>query len=198
MKIYVYKMVADNGGAPCVWRGLLSLALCKPAIRRKAEKGDLILGFGGRRHYRERLIYVAWITEGKLEDGTYYHDPRYSKRPDCIYHEVAGKPKRKRNAKYHNKSDERQRDVGRSFEGAQVLLSRDFRYFGHKGTDEYKLSFPAVKRLMERLGQGHRVNHPPKLQAELLELAERMRTGNRGAMRVGRPTDGDCNAVCNR
>ena len=36
-KIYVYKMTADTGGAPCVYQGILSLAICKPKIRRKAE-----------------------------------------------------------------------------------------------------------------------------------------------------------------
>ena len=54
-KIYVYKMVADNGGAPCVWRGLLSLAICKPEIRKGAQNGDLIFGFGGS-HYNEKLV----------------------------------------------------------------------------------------------------------------------------------------------
>lgn len=32
-KIYFYKLTADNGGAPCVQDGLLSLAICKPMIR---------------------------------------------------------------------------------------------------------------------------------------------------------------------
>ncbi len=45
--IYVYKMTADNGGAPCVHRRLLSLAICKPKIRKAANRGDLIFGFGG-------------------------------------------------------------------------------------------------------------------------------------------------------
>jgi hypothetical protein len=31
-RIYFYKLTADNGGAPCVEDGLLSLAICKPAI----------------------------------------------------------------------------------------------------------------------------------------------------------------------
>jgi hypothetical protein len=59
--IYVYKMVADNGGAPCVFRNLLSLAICKPKIRKSAKKGALIFGFGGK-DYQERLIYIAHVT----------------------------------------------------------------------------------------------------------------------------------------
>jgi hypothetical protein len=50
MNIYVYKMVADNGGAPCVSNGLLSLAICKPMIRKMAESGSLIFGFGGKNY----------------------------------------------------------------------------------------------------------------------------------------------------
>ena len=91
--IYVYKMVADNGGAPCIWRGLLSLALCKPKIRKGAEKGALIFGFGGR-HYEERLIYIAQVTS-KRESGAYYREWRFGGRPDCIYHDVGGKARRK-------------------------------------------------------------------------------------------------------
>ena len=197
MKIYVYKLVADNGGAPCVWRKLLSLALCKPAIRKGAVKGDLIFGFGGK-HYGERLIYVAWVTEGKLAAGAYYLHQAYSERPDCIYHEVSGKPERKPGAKYHYDSDERQRDVGSHFERAHVLLSRDFRYFGKQATDDYKRSFPAVKTLVERLGRGHRVNHTPHVCEELLKLAEKLRSNHPDQMKIGEPNDGDCCKPCNR
>ena len=65
--IFIYKMVTDNGGAPCVFRKLLSLAICKPKIRKSAKKGSLVFGFGGKR-YQERLIYIARVTD-KLEGG---------------------------------------------------------------------------------------------------------------------------------
>ena len=39
--IYVYKIVADIGGAPCVKNNLLSLAICKPKIRKTAGKGSI-------------------------------------------------------------------------------------------------------------------------------------------------------------
>jgi hypothetical protein len=32
-KIYIYKLTSDDGGAPCVRDGILSLAICKPWIR---------------------------------------------------------------------------------------------------------------------------------------------------------------------
>src|SRR6266699_4199623 len=124
--IFIYKMVADNGGAPCVVRNLLSLAICKPKIRKSAEKGSLIFGFGGK-GYDERLIYIARVTD-KLEGQAYYQRKEYARRPDCIYRVVGDRAVRKETARYHFQSDERKKDVGFHFENGFVLLSKDFRY----------------------------------------------------------------------
>ena len=51
-KIYIYKMTVDDGGAPCLRDGILSLAICKPAIRSAAEPGSLVLGFAGNELYK--------------------------------------------------------------------------------------------------------------------------------------------------
>jgi Nucleotide modification associated domain 2 len=48
IRYYVYKMTTDNGGAPCIVDGVLTLAICKPGIRSTAEKGDWLFGFGGQ------------------------------------------------------------------------------------------------------------------------------------------------------
>jgi Nucleotide modification associated domain 2 len=72
--IYFYKLTADNGGAPCVRHGLLSLAICKPMIRKTAEEGDLTFGFAANSLHRDnRLLYVARVTK-KLADGEYYRN----------------------------------------------------------------------------------------------------------------------------
>ena len=85
-------MVCDNGGAPCVQGGLLSLAICKPKIRNCAEKGNLVLGFVGKTMARKgdnppnsALIYAARVTE--IVPGKRYYDGStiYSKRRDSIY-----------------------------------------------------------------------------------------------------------------
>jgi Nucleotide modification associated domain 2 len=81
---YLYKMTSDSGGAPCVENGMLSLAICKPVIRRTARVGDIIIGFGGKK-FGEKLIYVAKISK-VVVDGDYYRDNTiYSNRQDCIY-----------------------------------------------------------------------------------------------------------------
>lgn len=193
--LYVYKVVADTGGAPCIWRGMLSLALCKPKIRRAAKKGDFIFGFGGKT-YRERLLYIAEVTE-KPEVGDYYRAPRFAVRPDCIYKDRDGATERKPSARYHAETDERQRDVGMRFENAYVLLSRNFRYFGRKGTSKYKQDFPAIKTLVEGLKRGHRVNHSLQLHGELIKLKELVWFEYR-IMILGTPTEHDWTQLCNR
>jgi Nucleotide modification associated domain 2 len=45
--IYAYKMTDDNGGAPCVQDGFLTLAICKPEIRKIAKEDDIIIGIVG-------------------------------------------------------------------------------------------------------------------------------------------------------
>lgn len=193
--IYVYKVVADIGGAPCVWNNVLSLAICKPMIRKTARKGSLVFGFGGR-EYEERLIYIARVT-AKLEGDAYYRGHEYARRPDCIYRVENGHAVLSRTAKYHHDSDHRKKDVGLRFQKGFVLLSRDFRYLGRKGTADYKKRYSTIRKLLETLKRGHRRFHSPKLREELLELkAEVWKKYRR--MKVGPPTDKDRNRPCNQ
>ncbi|MCJ9728980.1 hypothetical protein [Bradyrhizobium sp. PRIMUS42] len=83
-RIYFYKLTVDAGAAPCVERGMLSLAICKPMMRSSAEVDDLIFGFTASSiDPRNRLIYAARITK-KLTDGEYYEGDTFSSRQDCI------------------------------------------------------------------------------------------------------------------
>jgi Nucleotide modification associated domain 2 len=150
MNIYFYKLTTDNGGAPCVQYGLLSLAICKPMIRKAAAEGDLIFGFAANSlHPDNRLIYIARVTK-KLCCGEYYKRNRYSRRRDCIYSLSRTRFVWKRKAAYHEPQAVTH-DLGThpEYARADVLLSRDFRYFGAAGTDEYKAKFPRVARAVE-------------------------------------------------
>src|SRR5258706_14162022 len=193
--IFVYKIVVDSGGAPCVSRNLLSLALCKPKIRKTAGKDSFVFGFGGK-EYEERLIYIARVT-AKLEGTAYYRRREYARRPDCIYQEKNDRPVRKSSAKYHFDSDHRKKDVGFHFENAFVLLSDDFRYLGQRGTDDYKTRYLKIERLIEDLTRGHRRHHSAALRKELMALkAEVWRKYHR--MKVGVPTETDRSRPCNQ
>jgi hypothetical protein len=192
-KIYVYKMTTDNGGAPCVWRGRLSLAICKPKIRSTAEEGSIIFGFGGKA-YDERLIYIAKVTE-KPPRGDYYRNERYAGRPDCIYREnTAGGASLKKGAKYHSKGDQLEHDIGQNFERADVLLSDDFRYFGSAGDADYK-KHSSIKAVIEKLTQGHRVPDAEKLYGELMLLRDEM-WGKFDKKKVGEPISASSSKVC--
>jgi hypothetical protein len=192
--IYIYKMTADNGGAPCVFRNLLSLAICKPKIRKSAKKGALIFGLGGR-NYQERLIYIARVTD-TLKGPTYYQRRKYARRPDCIYRVAGNAAMRKDSARYHVKSDHRKKDVGFHFENAFVLLSADFRYLGKKGTSDYKHQYTNLGKLIAGLKQGHRRHHSRALRKELLKLkGEIWRKYRR--MRVGASSDDNYSRPCN-
>jgi hypothetical protein len=194
MDIYVYKTTADNGGAPCVHGRMLSLAICKPKIRKTANHGDLVFGFGGRR-LGDRLIYAARVT-GKPPLGDYYRNAQFRRRPDRIYRDVGGRPVLVATAQFHAWSDESEKDVGRGFKNAHVLLSKDFRYFGSIGTTDYRERCPALSRMLDRLFQGHRVNHDPKVRGELLRLAQRLWT-KFPAGKNGEPSDADRSRRCN-
>lgn len=72
---YLYKMTVGGGGAPCVQNGLLTLAICKPAIRRVAPEGSVIIGFAGNgirsEGYDNNSIVYAAVVSRRLIRGAY-------------------------------------------------------------------------------------------------------------------------------
>lgn len=89
-----YKMTNDTGFAPNPFHGNLTLATCKPSIRRARQQGDWIAGFVSRQLVRNAaaagvkiqymgLIYLAEITEKPLPLGEYFQDSRFAgKKPN--------------------------------------------------------------------------------------------------------------------
>jgi hypothetical protein len=175
-RIYLYKLTTDTGQAPCVQDGRLTLAICKPMIRTTARVGDLIFGFAAdhmsfpSRATDNHLIYIARVDE--IFGRDYYGAEEFAGRTDCIY-EPAGSGFRWREGCCHG-PDHLAHDIGEGpdYSRAVVLASRDFRYFGSKGSSDYKARFPAVKDAVECAGRGHRVNHSEPLRKELLALKD--------------------------
>lgn len=197
--IYLYKLTVDSGGAPCVAKGLLSLAICKPQIRASAEVGCWLFGFGSNQApMSNRLIYIARVTD-KLSCGEYYSRDEFRVRPDCIYERTPEKRLSwRRGAKFHG-PDDIPRDVGifPLYERANVLLSADFRYFGREGTVEYRNRYPAITAAVAGLGQGHRVNHVKMLRDELVKLQRDIWRSYCRKQVLGRPTLEDTSLACN-
>lgn len=195
--IYVYKLTTDNGGAPCVFEGKLTLAICKPIIRKSIYPNDWIVGFGGKSTLGERLIFIAEI-EKNLKDGRYYKTEVFFARPDCIYRWDNKEEEYywEKGKKYHRHGKFLEHDLGikdNNYDRANVLISDNFNYFGKNGTEEYKLIFPLVKTLVEGLTQGHRVNHPKDLRNELIKLINFYKLKNGGNI----PSQSDKGLVCN-
>jgi Nucleotide modification associated domain 2 len=195
---YFYKLIADSGGAPCVTGELLSLAICKPMIRKTANEGDLIFGFAANSLNRTNpLIFAARVTQ-KLCNGKYFKDVQYDQREDCVYRFGDGRYEWKPGSKHHGPGD-LVHDLGSppKYPRANVLLSADFRYFGKTGTDEYKSRFPLVCQAIEQLGRGHRVCHVAGLRDQL-EHMENWVWRTESKMQIGEPTSKPSRSICHR
>jgi len=120
--IYSYLLVTDNGSAPCVQQNILSLAICKPRIRKSAKVGDYIIAFSSKSmkiSQNAKIIYIAKITN-KLKLNKYY--PEYKNRKDCIYDNNLTLIKNN----YHNNCN-----IEKDINGKYVLISNEFIYFGN-------------------------------------------------------------------
>jgi len=171
-------MRVDNGGAPCAQNGLLTLAICKPTIRRVAPVGSVIIGFAGdslrsEGYFDNSIVYAAIVSE-RL-GGEYYSKREYAVRPDCIYKRTGNRFTRKVKAMFHTEPGHLEHDLGTPplYENAHVLLSvgaDNFRYFGNRCPVQYKKKFLLLRKEVEGLTQGHRVNHDPQLYKQLSAL----------------------------
>jgi hypothetical protein len=170
LRTYLYKLTSDRGGAPCATPPapgedpLLTLAICKPAIRRTAQSGDRLLGITSHSlahsdgYPLNSVIYAAIVHDGL--DARDYFVPTYTHRPDCIYefHRLNGTATHTGRSGLHAAPEHLLKDLGRYpfYKNGRILLSHDFRYFGSGA-----VKIPARLRLLnhaaEALGQGHRV-----------------------------------------
>jgi putative DNA base modification enzyme with NMAD domain len=175
-RIYYYILSYDGGIAPCVDNGVLTLAICKPGIRRNAKKGDWLIGFSPK-ETGWKLSYLAKVSN-KLQGKEYYGSGRFDGRTDCIYKLDSNEGFILRSPRIHNSSKNKTRDVGTSadnYQNAWVLKSDEFWYFGGKAMN---VLGPQTSSLIEKLGklsQGHRVNHSPRVREELEGLVEGVR-----------------------
>ena len=172
MRTYLYKLTSDRGGAPCAPppasgnEPLLTLSICKPAIRRTAQAGDRILGITSRAlqlsdsYPLGAVIYAARVT-GALDPREYYAaESPFLERPDCIYrfHQMNGKLLHSGRTRLHDNPAYEPRDIGSYpyYRNARTLLSTDFRYFGAAAV-RIPERLPLLQQVAESLGQGHRV-----------------------------------------
>ena len=140
-RLYSYKMSHDNRFAPNPLFGVLTLATCKPQLRKNAKVGDWIAGWTSSHIAHtptpvgeERLIYLAKVSE-KLTFAEYWE--KYPvKRPvytddtsvlerygDNIYKPVEGGFEQIRNVHHTDKN------MAKDLRGQYVLVCSEFYYF---------------------------------------------------------------------
>lgn len=94
MTLYSYKMTNDSGFAPNPFYGHMTLATCKPEIRKNnnVTTGVCIAGFTSRDLYdridksftEPRMVFLMKVTE-KISFKSYWNDPRFQcKKPPKI------------------------------------------------------------------------------------------------------------------
>ncbi|GAG35565.1 unnamed protein product, partial [marine sediment metagenome] len=142
MKLYCHIELTDTGFAPNPFWGFLTLAGCKPAIRRTADIGDWSIGLSSSRE-GHRIIYCMEVDE-IMSFGDYYNDERFKKkipimdsrkgiyrRGDNIYPKIDGKYSTQLPSRHSNKNRSKNiRHKNRDLGGRHVLISEYFYYFG--------------------------------------------------------------------
>lgn len=175
-KLFVYKLTGDDGGAPCVYKNMLSLCICKPGIRVSAGENSWIVGFGGKSvpDLSNRLIYITQVTK-ILSAGDYFKKTEYADRPDCIY--KWKEPDRifefKKGAIFHNE-DCLEHDLGEypNYNRAFSLLSDKFVYLGKTSVDRYKPLFDKIKPIYDSLPRNFKINFSSEERESLFEFIE--------------------------
>lgn len=164
--LYAYKMTWATGFAPNPEMGVLSLATCKPVIRRCAQVGDWLSGWTAREVHlrdgkkmafpRQKLIYLAKVAE-KITMAEYWE--RYpEKRPDSchwgdnIYRPLVEGAVNPADFEQVANADHREGDVAHDLSGKNVLICREFYYFGAENAlevpdDLFPYAVPRCKKI---------------------------------------------------
>lgn len=158
-RLYTYKVQHDGGSAPNPYNGVCTLAICKPAIRRTAKPGDVVVGFGCKSNGDNelRIVYCMVVDEEITWDeyirycssGLLDKIPKNSDDPgDCIWKSAKEIiPNDPRDSWSRHDASDFRRDV---ISGEKVLLSRNYWYFGSASI----ICIPVD--MLPLLGRGHR------------------------------------------
>lgn len=142
-RLFSYTIPIDDGAAPNPFRGMCSLAICKPGIRRVAKEGDWVAGLGskgapsgdlsGHLVYAMRVETVLSLKQYDQEAAkkwphripNVYSADLSERLGDCIYDYSNGKPLQR--AGVHGPGN-----VETDLSGENALIASDFYYFGNR------------------------------------------------------------------
>lgn len=157
-KLFTYKVKFDGGNAPNPYGTVCTLAICKPAIRRSARPGDVIVGFGCKSNgdNEKRIIYcmvvsevLSWKEYINKCSTTWPNKIPNSVRDqgDCIWKNTDGAHNPRLSHSGHNLGDY-ETDVQY---GENVLVADRFWYFGRG--DKFKI---CIEDELPIVNRGHR------------------------------------------
>jgi hypothetical protein len=162
VRLFTYTIPVDDGAAPNPFRGLCTLAICKPGIRSAASKGDWVAGLGSRNapsgDLSRRLVYAMRVSEVvTMPDYDRLAPSRWPSRipnivsndlserlGDCLYDFSAASPRQRSGV--HDQGNQ-----PTDLRGKNVLVSTHFYYFGAKA-----IPLPAPLYPICHQRQGHR------------------------------------------
>jgi hypothetical protein len=155
--LYFYVMTHDSGFAPCVSKGMLTLATCKPRIRNSAsdEPSDYVMGVVGKILARKAgvkrysLVFLSKISKKKDYDWYYEH---HKKRRDCIYHRD---PKNHRWVQEPDSPHDGEKQKKVDTRAPYVLISRHFVYLG-RDCQELPKGARTILTLLRKAPRSHR------------------------------------------
>ncbi len=158
-----YKMTADTGFAPNPFWGYLTLATCKPWIRKKAKTGEWIAGFSSKKLDnsevgKEKLIFLMKVEKIIPLKGYFNHPEFENKIPqlnkkECIY-KCGDNIYKFENGEFtqiENRSHTKE-DMEQDLKGENVLASRIFWYFGENAFEVPEKVRPKVPKGRARYG----------------------------------------------
>lgn len=150
-RLFSYIVVHDTGDAPCVDGGLLTLATCKPDIRRAAAIGDWVAGFHSISSRKRgwtpgRLIWIGQVSD-VISPGQY--EFYYRGRRDAAYRRISDTEYERLRPHYHDDMKSIAKDLR-----APVLIfnPRQTWYFGGAGPH----ALPDDLRCFFARGIGHK------------------------------------------
>jgi hypothetical protein len=204
-RLFTYKVAHDGGSAPNPYHNICTLAICKPAIRRVAVRGDVIAGLACKPD-DTRLVYCMVVERvlpwsdyiracaGKGEGlyGMHARDLR-KKVPasaldpgDCIWPDAGKYVEALASWSKHGGSEDFDRDVRN---GENVLLSTKFWYFG-QGVEH---AIHLENELLDLIpGRGHRSNANKKFREAFVDFFNSQLRSHKisGYGRFGTPAQG--------
>ena len=140
LKMWSYRIVHDKQFAPNPFKGVLTLATCKPLIRRskESESGVWLAGFAAYsvkdglrpKKGRELLIYLAKISEVMtMQDYWKEYPQKRAQKCGEEFEEYYGDNIYDENLHLANDNHHKDWDFKRDISGKNVLICKEFYYF---------------------------------------------------------------------